>query len=274
MKTSPSSTDSESPAPTAGIASEMSNEQLASHLDAITSRLSMDGRSDEYQSVQEVCRRLRLTPDRPGGEELTDVDLAKAETAWNHDMDHMAPIELLAEGIRIGRLTPGDRPKGGGEDEMTKEEMQEMRDFAAGRWPDNIGGYKCCMTGYVAGFAAAMKRRSAPSAPPDASLDPSYVKGYQDGIVHGQTAERLAKQPPDAAAVEALAKADRWILSHWEMFSGDHACAECYPNGDILIKGFQCAVHAAKARHLTALRDSGTTARQGELERGGKEGTT
>lgn len=46
--------------------------------------------------------------------------------------------------------------------------------------------------------------------------------------------------PPD------VLKFARWIKNHY-IGSVDHACADCVPNGDMLVEGFQCAPHLAHA---------------------------
>lgn len=47
-----------------------------------------------------------------------------------------------------------------------------------------------------------------------------------------------------------LRDADRWMFQHPAEYSKDHACEKCYPHSDILVGGFTCAYHRAKARYL------------------------
>lgn len=47
----------------------------------------------------------------------------------------------------------------------------------------------------------------------------------------------------------ANTKLARWIIGHCDHWNGDHACAECFPDGRSqgpIIPGFRCAVHVAK----------------------------
>ncbi len=61
-------------------------------------------------------------------------------------------------------------------------------------------------------------------------------------------AESLAKQ--NAQAVERMR--DNWqiqflLLDSWRPIGWkDHACAECFPNGESLVSGFSCGYHVAK----------------------------
>lgn len=43
------------------------------------------------------------------------------------------------------------------------------------------------------------------------------------------------------------AKMARWIIQHCDHWSGDHACAECFPGGENIVEGFRCAVHVANS---------------------------
>lgn len=68
-----------------------------------------------------------------------------------------------------------------------------------------------------------------------------------DGVTY------LTVPPPEAWGWKdlqaALARADRWIDEYgFEMPAKDHACAECVPNGPIVVPGFQCVPHEAMAR--------------------------
>lgn len=62
---------------------------------------------------------------------------------------------------------------------------------------------------------------------------------------------RRADAPPEQAEHAALMlKAERWrmwIVNHTPPHFRDHACAECCPGGDSLIKGFRCVPHEAAA---------------------------
>ncbi len=37
----------------------------------------------------------------------------------------------------------------------------------------------------------------------------------------------------------------KWIVNNPPYIGGDHACAECYPNSEILVPGFRCVYHEA-----------------------------
>lgn len=64
----------------------------------------------------------------------------------------------------------------------------------------------------------------------------------------GETRPARANADLWAAApdlLEALASLERQTRDH--RFMPDHACAECVPNSEILVAGFQCGRHAARA---------------------------
>lgn len=64
---------------------------------------------------------------------------------------------------------------------------------------------------------------------------------------------RLQRENADLRAKLAAAEADTKRLAAFILlyangnFGGDWACVECHPNSDILIDGFQCTYHRAKA---------------------------
>lgn len=56
-----------------------------------------------------------------------------------------------------------------------------------------------------------------------------------------------------AAARAVIAQQDaqsvklaRWIIQHCDHWTGDHACAECFPSEASTVEGFRCAVHVAR----------------------------
>lgn len=50
-----------------------------------------------------------------------------------------------------------------------------------------------------------------------------------------------------------LASADRWIIQRGRDLP-DHACSECVPGGEMVVPGWLCAYHAAKARAALAAK--------------------
>lgn len=58
-------------------------------------------------------------------------------------------------------------------------------------------------------------------------------------------AEKDARIAELTAEVEQMAS---WIVRHGQKVT-DHACAECLPDGEILIHGFRCGWHTAIARN-------------------------
>lgn len=62
-----------------------------------------------------------------------------------------------------------------------------------------------------------------------------------------------------AVLVEALAKLVRQVDRHAASVFGrawmpDHACRECVPRGEIVVEGFRCGLHLARA----ALKEAGS----------------
>lgn len=59
---------------------------------------------------------------------------------------------------------------------------------------------------------------------------------------------RLIIADKDREMATLMLKAERWRM--WIVNHGlqhrDHACAECFPGGDSLIKGFRCVPHEAR----------------------------
>jgi hypothetical protein len=53
--------------------------------------------------------------------------------------------------------------------------------------------------------------------------------------------DRLALRGP---TIDVLVK--HILMSRREAADGDWACAECHPNSDMLVSGFQCGYHLAK----------------------------
>lgn len=45
---------------------------------------------------------------------------------------------------------------------------------------------------------------------------------------------------------EMLERWSKWIINNPPYIGGDHACAECYPNSDIIKPGFVCVYHEAQ----------------------------
>lgn len=65
-----------------------------------------------------------------------------------------------------------------------------------------------------------------------------------------EAAEKRAEQAEEAALkagnlVRALSRQIEREISRGRLWQPDHACAECVPDGEILIPGFRCARHAA-----------------------------
>jgi len=68
----------------------------------------------------------------------------------------------------------------------------------------------------------------------------------------------LLSKPPNAEVRGAASRAEganltdvlerwsKWILNNPPYIGGDHACAECYPNSDIIKPGFVCVYHEAE----------------------------
>jgi len=48
----------------------------------------------------------------------------------------------------------------------------------------------------------------------------------------------------DSTAV--LERWSKWIINNPPYIGGDHACAECYPNSEIIKPGFVCVYHEAE----------------------------
>jgi hypothetical protein len=45
----------------------------------------------------------------------------------------------------------------------------------------------------------------------------------------------------------AASKMAQWIVDHTPRDFCDHACEECIPGGEVVVEGFRCAVHEARA---------------------------
>lgn len=79
--------------PSAGSASEMSNEQLSCAIDSLADYLSPT-LSTDVLTCREAARRLRLTPDRPkGGEEITG-ETSDGYHTFNELYDHRCTLFL------------------------------------------------------------------------------------------------------------------------------------------------------------------------------------
>jgi len=70
-------------------------------------------------------------------------------------------------------------------------------------------------------------------------------------VAQANEAQRQASEIVSLRARLAEAELDsllmaRWIFSHRGEYGLDHACKRCFPDGDILIKGFVCAYHKAE----------------------------
>ena len=64
---------------------------------------------------------------------------------------------------------------------------------------------------------------------------------------HGQLSVVLLRLEKLRDVETELAKAYRWIALHTPEGWGDHGCAQCRPNSELVLVGFVCAVHAALA---------------------------
>lgn len=51
----------------------------------------------------------------------------------------------------------------------------------------------------------------------------------------------------DPATSALLLRLARWIANHATPNHMDHACVECVPHGGMVVTGFRCAVHEARA---------------------------
>jgi hypothetical protein len=76
--------------------------------------------------------------------------------------------------------------------------------------------------------------------------DPAEVGAAIDDAVN------LLRRYDDTERENVALRADkerlaRWIVYHSNDVSGDHACAECFPNSEIIKKGFRCAVHISRS---------------------------
>lgn len=69
-------------------------------------------------------------------------------------------------------------------------------------------------------------------------LSPQYAAGSMLLI---EAADEIARLQSE---VERLS--NYIILNGDQIFSGDWACAQCHPNSDILVDGFECGFHLAQ----------------------------
>ena len=144
---------------------------------------------------------------------------------------------------------------------LTPEERDALSHVSECRsdysWPDCQAEATLLATALNAARAEVARMREAVSRIIGPAVEDAAAKRTERELLLDQTTRERDEARAEVARLKAeLDDADRYLLQvgtgRWrndgEPDSRDHACAQCVPHSDMLVEGFVCAFHRAKAR--------------------------